>query len=89
MGHSHLVPWWSALDSSGLCARGDGLGISDAGCVLCLPPQSGLAVLIQVSIAGGTFMAHAASGILAAAGLILTGSPTYLYYRRSLTHAGS
>jgi hypothetical protein len=48
-----------------------------------------LAVLIQVFVAGGTFMAYPASGILAAAGLILSGLPIYLYYRRSFAHAGS
>jgi fructoselysine transporter len=51
--------------------------------------MGGLALLIQVFIAGGAFLAYPASGIFAAAGLILTGLPIYLYYRRSFTHAGS
>lgn len=48
----------------------------------------GLAVAIQIFIAGGTFLAYPASGILAAAGLILSGLPIYLYYRRTFVHAG-
>lgn len=48
-----------------------------------------LAVAIQLCIAVGTFLAYPASGILAAAGLILTGLPIYLYYRRTFAHAGS
>ena len=47
----------------------------------------GLAVAIQLFIAGGTFLAYPSSGILSSAGLILTGLPIYLYYRRTFHHA--
>lgn len=51
--------------------------------------MGGLSVVIQVFIAVGTFLAYPASGILAAAGLILTGLPVYLYYRRTFVHAAT
>jgi fructoselysine transporter len=48
-----------------------------------------VAVVIQLFIAVGTFLAYPASGILAAAGLMCTGLPIYLYYRRTFVYAGS
>lgn len=48
----------------------------------------GLAVAIQLFVVGGTFLAYPASGILAAAALILSGLPIYLYYRRTFVDAG-
>ncbi len=43
-------------------------------------PMAALAVLTQVVVAGGTFMAYPAGGILASLVLILSGLPIYFYY---------
>ena len=47
---------------------------------------AGLAILIQLYLAAGTFIAYPAGGGLAAAGLILSGLPVYFYYKRSFRH---
>lgn len=45
----------------------------------------GLAILIQLYFSFGTFMAFPTGGIIASLGLILLGTPVYLYYYRKKT----
>lgn len=49
--------------------------------------MAALAVLIQLYIAIGTFMAYPMGGILSALFLILSGFPVYMYYKRTFSHA--
>jgi fructoselysine transporter len=48
--------------------------------------MAGLAVLIQLYIAIGTFLAYPTGGILSALFLILSGFPVYMYYKRTFSH---
>ncbi len=48
--------------------------------------MAALAILIQIYIAVGTFMAYPTGGILSALFLILSGFPIYMYYKRTFAH---
>ena len=42
--------------------------------------MAALAIVTQLYVAVGTFLAYPAAGLLASLGLILSGMPVYLYY---------
>jgi len=48
--------------------------------------MAALAILIQIYIAVGTFIAYPAGGILSSLFLILSGFPIYMYYKRTFSH---